>query len=28
VCYMPCPHHPPWLNHPNSIWWRIQEKRF
>jgi hypothetical protein len=22
--YMPCPSHPPWLNHPNNIWWSVQ----
>jgi hypothetical protein len=24
VCHMSCPPHSPWLNHPNSIRWRIQ----
>jgi hypothetical protein len=23
-CYIPRPFHPLWLDHPNSIWWRIQ----
>jgi hypothetical protein len=21
-CYMPCPSHPPWLDHSNYTWWR------
>jgi hypothetical protein len=23
-CYMPCPSHPPWLDHSNYIWRRVQ----
>jgi hypothetical protein len=23
-CYMPCPSHPPWLDHSDYIWWRVQ----
>jgi hypothetical protein len=23
-CYMPCPSHPPWLNHSNYIWGGVQ----
>jgi hypothetical protein len=23
-CYMPCPSHPPWPDHSNYIWWRVQ----
>jgi hypothetical protein len=23
ACYMPCPSHPPSLNHPNNIWWSV-----
>jgi hypothetical protein len=22
--YMPCPSHPPWLDHSNYTWWRVQ----
>jgi hypothetical protein len=22
------PPHPPWFNHPNNIWWRIQAMKF
>jgi hypothetical protein len=22
ACYVPCPFHPPTLDHPNHIWWR------
>jgi hypothetical protein len=21
---MPCPSHPPWLDHSNTIWWGLQ----
>jgi len=24
ACYIPCPSHPPWFNHPNNIWWSIK----
>jgi hypothetical protein len=24
ACYMPCPSHPPWLDHSNYIWRRVQ----
>lgn len=24
MCHMPCPSHPPWSDHPNSIWWEMQ----
>jgi hypothetical protein len=24
ACFMPCPHHPPWLDHSNSIWQEVQ----
>jgi hypothetical protein len=24
ACYMPRPSHPPWVDHPNNIWWRAQ----
>jgi hypothetical protein len=24
LCYMPCPCHPPWFDHPNTMWWRVQ----
>jgi hypothetical protein len=24
LCYMPCPSHPPWLNHSNYTWKRVQ----
>lgn len=24
ACYMPCSSHPPFLHHPNSVWWRVQ----
>jgi hypothetical protein len=24
VCWMPCPAHPPWLDHSNYIWRRVQ----
>jgi hypothetical protein len=24
VCYMPCPFHHLWLDHPNNTWWGIQ----
>jgi hypothetical protein len=23
-CYMPCPSHPPWLDHSNYVWWGVQ----
>jgi hypothetical protein len=23
VCYIPCPSHPPWFDHPNNIWWGV-----
>jgi hypothetical protein len=23
-CYMPCPFQPPWLDHSNYTWWRVQ----
>jgi hypothetical protein len=23
-CYMPCPSHPPWLDHSTYTWWRVQ----
>jgi hypothetical protein len=23
-CFMPCPSHPPWLDHSNTIWWELQ----
>jgi hypothetical protein len=23
-CYMPCPSHPPWLDHSNYTWTRVQ----
>jgi hypothetical protein len=26
-CYMPCPSHPPWLNHSNYIWRRVDVSR-
>jgi hypothetical protein len=25
---MSSPPHPPWFNHPNNIWWRIQAVKF
>jgi hypothetical protein len=28
VCCMSCSSHPPWLNHPNNIWWSIQVIKF
>jgi hypothetical protein len=24
LCYMPCPFHPPWLDHSNYTWRRVQ----
>jgi hypothetical protein len=24
LCYMPCPSHPPWLDHFNYTWRRVQ----
>jgi hypothetical protein len=24
VCYMPCPSHPPWFDHSNYTWRRVQ----
>jgi hypothetical protein len=24
ACYMPHPSYPPWFDHPNNIWWRVQ----
>jgi hypothetical protein len=24
ACYMSHPSHPPWLDHPNNIWWTVQ----
>jgi hypothetical protein len=27
-CYMPCPSNPPWLDHSNYIWWRVQVMKF
>jgi hypothetical protein len=27
-CYMPCPSHPPWLDHSNYIWRRVQVMKF
>jgi hypothetical protein len=24
ACYIPCPSHPPWLDHCNHIWRRVQ----
>jgi hypothetical protein len=24
VCYMLCPSHPLWFDHPNNIWWSVQ----
>jgi hypothetical protein len=26
-CYMPWPSHPPWLDHSNYIWRRVQVKK-
>jgi hypothetical protein len=23
-CYMASPPYPPWFDHPNNIWWRVQ----
>jgi hypothetical protein len=23
-CYIPCPSHPPWLDHSKYTWWRVQ----
>jgi hypothetical protein len=28
VCYMSCPSHLPWFDHPNNIWWSIQVMKF
>jgi hypothetical protein len=28
ACYMPSPSHPPWFDHPKSIWWGVQVMRF
>jgi hypothetical protein len=28
VCHMSHPLHPPWFNHPNNIWWRMQVTKF
>jgi hypothetical protein len=28
ACYMPIPCHPPWLYHPNNIWWRVRFIKF
>jgi hypothetical protein len=25
---MPCPSHPPWLDHSNYTWWRVQVMKF
>jgi hypothetical protein len=27
-CYMPCPSHPPWLDHSNYTWRKIQVMKF
>jgi hypothetical protein len=27
ACYMPCPSHPPWLDHSNYIWWRVHDMK-
>jgi len=24
TCYMSRPSHPPWIDYPNNIWWRLQ----
>jgi hypothetical protein len=24
ACYIPCPPHPPWFDHPNNFWWSVQ----
>jgi len=24
ACYVPCPSHPPWMDHPNNITWSVQ----
>ena len=24
TCYMPCPSHSSWFDHPNNIWWGVQ----
>jgi hypothetical protein len=24
LCYIPCPAHPPWLDHSNYIWWKAK----
>jgi hypothetical protein len=28
VCYIPVLSHPPWLDHSNYIWWRVQIMKF
>jgi hypothetical protein len=28
LCYMPCPSHPPWLDHSNYTWRRVQVTKF
>jgi hypothetical protein len=28
ACHMSRPPHPPWFNHPNNNWWRIQAMKF
>jgi hypothetical protein len=28
LCYMPCPSPPPWLDHSNYTWWRLQVMQF
>jgi hypothetical protein len=27
ACYMPCPPHPPWLDHPNNSWWSVLDTK-
>jgi hypothetical protein len=26
ACYIPCTSHPPWFDHLNNVWWRVQIK--
>ena len=28
TCHMPCPSHPPWLDHPSDIWWQAHNTEF
>jgi hypothetical protein len=27
MCYVPCPSHSSWFDHPSSIWWRVQNMK-